>query len=191
MATWRMLRPALALAGLVAGLLLLSSCGGSLDSGVIPTSSPETPAPVLASPSASPSASATPSASACSSPDTEATYQLPGATILSGNLQIKDGKVGTGKKAKDGEKVKVTYTGTLPDGTVFDSTASDNKGKPVTVTLAAGQVIEGWVEGIPGMRVGGSRELVIPAALAYGCTANGSIPIDSTLIFTVQLAGIG
>ncbi len=184
-------RVGVAVLGMAIGLvLLLSACGGSLDSGVAPTSSPQTPATVAVSPSASPSASASASASSCVSPDTEATYQLPGAKVLSGDLQIKDTTLGTGKTAKGGDTVKVTYTGTLPDGTVFDSSSKDNKGKPVSLTLAAGKVIEGWVEGVPGMKVGGTRELVIPAAQGYGCEAEGSIPADSTLIFTIQLLGV-
>ncbi|MGA7172936.1 MAG: FKBP-type peptidyl-prolyl cis-trans isomerase [Candidatus Dormiibacterota bacterium] len=189
MRTWRNLGTG-SLAGLGTALslaLLLSACGASLDSGVTPTSSPQTPA----LPSASPSASATASASACVSPgDTEATYQLAGAQILAGNLQIKDTTVGTGATAADGDKIKVTYVGSLPDGTVFDRSTNDDGGKPISFTLATGKVIAGWVEGIAGMKVGGTRELVIPAALAYGCTADGKIPADSTLIFTVQLVAV-
>jgi FKBP-type peptidyl-prolyl cis-trans isomerase len=165
--------------------LLLTACGASLDSGVSPTSTPQTPS------KASPSASASASASACVSPgDTEATYQLTGAQILAGNLQIKDTEVGTGAVAAVGDKIKVTYVGSLTNGKVFDRSTNDNNGKPVSFTLATGKVIAGWVEGIPGIRVGGTRELVIPAALGYGCTAEGSIPANSTLIFTVQLLGV-
>ncbi|MGH7642489.1 MAG: FKBP-type peptidyl-prolyl cis-trans isomerase, partial [Candidatus Dormibacteria bacterium] len=118
-------------------------------------------------------------------------YQLAGARQLAGKLQVKDTTIGTGATAKSGDKIKVSYTGTLADGTVFDSSAKDNNGKPVSFTLSAGKVIAGWVEGIPGMKVGGTRELVIPAALGYACTAEGSIPADSTLIFSVQLVGVG
>lgn len=189
MARWRNRRVSLALPGILfSGTLLLSACGGSLDSGVTPTSAPQTPASVATSPSAAPSASA----SACVAPgDTQATYQLPGAQLLSGNLQIKDTKIGTGATAVVGDKIQVTYVGTLPNGTIFDQSANDNSGKPITLTLASGKVIAGWVEGIAGMRVGGTRELVIPAALAYGCSATGKIPANSTLIFTVQLDAIG
>lgn len=182
----RILRAGLVLPILALAVLFLTSCGASFDSGVTPTSSPQTP-PVV---SASPSPSVSPSAAACTSPDTSATYTLAGARTLAGNLQVKDDTVGTGKAAAAGDTVKVTYTGTLPDGTVFDSSSADNKGKAVSFVLAAGKVIEGWVEGIPGMRIGGTRQLVIPAALAYGCTATGSIPADSTLIFTVTLVGV-
>lgn len=163
--------------------LLLAGCGASFDSGLsAPTPTPSVPALASASPSAS--------ASACTSPAATATYQLPGAKVLSGNLQVKDQVVGSGKEAESGDTVKVTYTGSLSDGTVFDSSAQDNAGKPVSFKLAAGSVIAGWVEGIPGMRVGGTRELVIPAALGYGCESEGSIPADSTLIFTVKLVAV-
>ncbi|MGP8250023.1 MAG: FKBP-type peptidyl-prolyl cis-trans isomerase [Candidatus Dormibacteria bacterium] len=168
--------------------LLLSACGGSLDSGVSGPSPQPSPSAVAASPSASASASA--SASTCVNPDTTATYQLAGAHVLAGDLQVKDEVVGTGSEAKGGDTIKVDYTGTLPDGTVFDSSSADNAGKPVSLTLAAGKVIEGFVEGINGMRVGGTTELVIPAALGYGCEAVSTIPANSTLIFTVKLVGV-
>ncbi|MGH7639552.1 MAG: FKBP-type peptidyl-prolyl cis-trans isomerase [Candidatus Dormibacteria bacterium] len=163
--------------------ILLAGCGGSLDTGPLP------------SPSGSPKPTATASASAspsgCTSPAAQATYQLPGATVLSGGVEIKDEIAGTGAAAKEGQKVKVNYTGSLPDGTVFDDSKNDNGGQPISFTLTPTQVIPGWVEGITGMRVGGTREIVIPAALGYGCRAVGKIPADSTLLFKVQLVGIG
>jgi FKBP-type peptidyl-prolyl cis-trans isomerase len=103
---------------------------------------------------------------------------------------VKDDVVGTGKQAKTGDTVKVDYTGSLPDGTVFDSSSADNDGKAVSLTLEAGKVIEGFVEGLNNMRVGGTRELVIPAALGYGCEAVSSIPANSTLIFKVKLVAV-
>ncbi|MGH7691603.1 MAG: FKBP-type peptidyl-prolyl cis-trans isomerase [Candidatus Dormibacteria bacterium] len=166
-------------------VLLLGGCGGSLDPGPLPTPSYQSPQAV-----GSAAASPSPSASACT-PDSKATYQLAGATVLSGGVQIKDEKVGTGKVAKEGQTVKVNYTGSLPSGTVFDQSSADNKGKPISFTLSTADVIPGWVEGIVGMRVGGKREMVIPAALGYGCAAEGKIPANSTLIFSVQLVGIG
>ncbi len=173
----RLALPALALASLLAG------CGASLEPGAHPTANPTQPASAKSSPAATPTACVTPSA--------VASYHLAGATTLSGNLQIKDLKVGTGAAAKAGSTVSVTYTGSLPNGTVFDSSAKHG-GKPISFQLQAGKVIQGWVEGIPGMRVGGERELVIPPALAYGCTSPSSaIPADSTLIFTVNLSSVG
>ncbi|MGA2872195.1 MAG: FKBP-type peptidyl-prolyl cis-trans isomerase [Candidatus Dormibacteria bacterium] len=165
--------------------ILAAACGASFDSGVAaPTPTQSVPVIVATSPTP------TPSASTCTSPAAVATYQLPGAQTLSGNLQIEDEVVGSGKEAKAGDTVKVDYTGSLPDGKVFDSSVADNSGNPVSLKLAAGSVIQGWVEGIPGMRVGGTRELVIPAALGYGCEAVSSIPVDSTLIFKVTLVAV-
>lgn len=176
--------------GVLSLATILAACGASLDSGIPkPTPTQHLPSPIAASPT--PQASASPSASACVSPATQATYQLAGARVLAGNLQVKDQVVGTGAKAKSGDTIKVTYTGSLTDGTVFDNSSADNHGQPITLTLTPGKVIAGWVEGIAGMRVGGTRDLVIPAALGYGCPADRSIPGNSTLIFTVKLVGIG
>ncbi len=146
----------------------------------------------MASAAPTPSPGASPSPSGCVTPSAVASYHLPGSRLLAGNLQVKDLTRGHGSKVATGDTIKADYTGTLTDGTVFDSSARDNNGKPLSFRLAAGSVIQGWVEGLVGMRVGGTRELVIPAALAYGCTSPGSsIPADSTLIFKVKVVGIG
>ncbi len=108
----------------------------------------------------------------------------------SDKLQITDEKVGTGDEAVAGKSVSVSYTGTLSDGTVFDSTAKDG-GKPFTFTLGAGQVIKGWDEGVVGMKVGGVRKLVIPPDLAYGSQGAGStIPPNATLTFEITLLSV-
>lgn len=100
-------------------------------------------------------------------------------------LQYQDHIVGTGKEAKSGNKVKVHYVGTLTDGTKFDS--SVDRGQPFEFDLGAGRVIQGWDEGVAGMKVGGKRKLVIPPDLAYGSRAQRQIPANSTLIFEVEL----
>ena len=100
-------------------------------------------------------------------------------------LLIDDLTVGTGTEAVAGKHVVVNYTGTLTDGTVFDS--SYTRGEPFPFDLGAGQVIAGWDQGLVGMKVGGKRKLVIPADLAYGDRAIGPIPANSTLIFEVEL----
>ena len=105
------------------------------------------------------------------------------------SLKSTDQVVGTGAEAKEGSKITVNYTGKLTDGTVFDSTEKQG-GKPATFTLAKGSLIDGWVQGIPGMKVGGKRHLVIPAALGYGAQANGSIPANSTLEFDIELVDV-
>ncbi|HUC87410.1 MAG TPA: FKBP-type peptidyl-prolyl cis-trans isomerase [Candidatus Saccharimonadales bacterium] len=103
-------------------------------------------------------------------------------------LQKTDETVGTGAEAVAGDTVTVNYTGTLENGTVFDSSYSRNQ--PFSFKLGAGQVIKGWDEGVVGMKVGGKRKLVIPPSLGYGDQATGSIPANSTLIFQIQLLSV-
>jgi FKBP-type peptidyl-prolyl cis-trans isomerase len=98
-----------------------------------------------------------------------------------------DIKVGDGEEAVDGKKVTVHYTGTLKsDGSKFDS--SLDRGEPFSFNLGAGEVIKGWDQGVAGMKVGGKRKLVIPAALAYGeSSPSPAIPPNSDLVFEVEL----
>jgi peptidylprolyl isomerase len=119
-------------------------------------------------------------------PDAALTFEvellgLPEVTIV-------DEKVGDGAEAKPGTELTVHYTGTLKDGTKFDS--SRDRGKPITMELGAGQVIKGWEQGIPGMKVGGKRKLIIPPELGYGKQAQGPIPPNSELNFDVELLGV-
>lgn len=111
------------------------------------------------------------------------------ADAVSKGLAIEDTTVGDGDVAQDGDTVKVLYSGTLEDGTVFDSTA-DRGNEPFEFTLGSGEVIRGWDAGVVGMQVGGKRLLTIPAPLAYGEQENGSIPANSTLIFEVGLVEV-
>jgi FKBP-type peptidyl-prolyl cis-trans isomerase len=104
-------------------------------------------------------------------------------------LQYQDLTVGTGQEAKTGDTVTVHYVGTLEDGTKFDS--SRDRNEPYQLTLGAGGVIDGWEEGLVGMRVGGLRKLVIPPALGYGDQAVGDvIPANATLVFEIELLSI-
>ena len=100
-------------------------------------------------------------------------------------LITRDIIIGDGTEAVAGLKVTTHYIGTLDNGTIFDS--SVERGAPFSFTLGTGQVIRGWDLGIAGMKVGGKRELTIPANLAYGDRAIGAIPANSTLHFEVEL----
>jgi FKBP-type peptidyl-prolyl cis-trans isomerase len=104
-------------------------------------------------------------------------------------LKIETTQEGTGEGAKNGDKVQVHYTGTLEDGTKFDS--SVDRGTPFMFDLGTGQVIEGWEKGILGMKVGEKRILTIPSEMGYGSRGAGEIiPPNATLIFEVEMLKI-
>ncbi|MEO8383685.1 MAG: FKBP-type peptidyl-prolyl cis-trans isomerase [Betaproteobacteria bacterium] len=108
-------------------------------------------------------------------------------------LKFEDTVEGTGAEAKRGNQVSVHYTGWLyTDGVAgakFDS--SKDRGQPFQFSLGGGQVIRGWDEGVAGMKIGGTRRLVIPAELGYGARgAGGVIPPNATLLFEVDLLGV-
>jgi len=109
-------------------------------------------------------------------------------------LKYRDEVVGTGAEPKAGQKVSVHYTGWLynngEQGAKFDS--SRDRNDPFQFGLGAGMVIKGWDEGVQGMKVGGQRTLIIPAALGYGARgAGGVIPPNATLKFDVELLAVG
>jgi len=103
-------------------------------------------------------------------------------------LKYEDVKVGTGPEPKAGQTVVVHYTGTLDDGTKFDS--SRDRNEPFSFTLGAHEVIPGWDEGIATMKVGGRRNLIVPPELGYAAEQKGPIPPNSTLHFDVELLEI-
>ncbi len=109
------------------------------------------------------------------------------------DLQITDLKTGDGEVVQKGDKVKVSYFGWTPEGTIFDSTTKKGANTPTASAfeLSEGSLIKGWVNGVPGMKVGGERKLIIPAVDAYG--ANGSPPLigpDTPLAFVVRVESI-
>ncbi len=108
-------------------------------------------------------------------------------TMLNG-LKIQDIVIGPGQEVKPGDTVTVNYLGTLESGAKFDS--SYDRNQPFTTQIGVGAVIKGWDEGIVGMKVGGKRKLIIPAALGYGAQSAGTIPPNSVLVFEVELLGI-
>jgi FKBP-type peptidyl-prolyl cis-trans isomerase len=117
----------------------------------------------------------------------------PASSVSS--LQSTDLKVGDGEAVTAGKMAVVQYTGWLYEagakdnkGKEFDS--SRNTGQPFQFTVGAGQVIKGWDQGVAGMKVGGSRRLVIPPELGYGDKGAGPIPAGATLVFDVDLVGI-
>jgi len=103
-------------------------------------------------------------------------------------LQIIDTRVGTGAEAKLGDTITVQYTGYLEDGTVFDG--PEIHGDPIQLDLVVGQLIQGWTDGVPGMKVGGIRRLIIPSELAYREFGRGQIPANEDLTFDIELVSI-
>ena len=116
--------------------------------------------------------------------ETNQPIQQQEETVLPTELKIEDILVGEGKEAISGKLLSMHYTGTLLDGTKFDS--SLDRGAPFEFVLGTGQVIQGWDQGIAGMKVGGKRILTIPPDLAYGASAGHRLQ-NETLIFEVEL----
>ncbi len=124
----------------------------------------------------------------------EEAAELPQVTVPKGpppkKLVIEDVKTGSGKVAKTGDEVSVHYVGVLYDnGETFDASWG-KEAEPFTLELGAGGLIKGWEQGLPGMKVGGQRKLIIPPNLAYGSQASVSIPANSTLVFLVELVDV-
>lgn len=183
-------RPAVALATLGTAILI-AGCGSSGSSSSIGVGNENTSDSALATATSSTPASTTPTTATVKTPTTGALSKEPTVAPATGpapsKLVTKEIITGTGPEAKAGQQVTVNYVGVLyKGGKVFDASWKRNETFPFA--LGKGQVIPGWDQGIIGMKVGGRRELIIPAELAYG--AKGSppaIPPNAALIFVVDL----
>jgi peptidylprolyl isomerase len=186
-------RAGLGLATLAAAALI-AGCGSSGSSSTITVGNENKADASLAKSSAAATAPTPTASTAAKTPTTGALAKEPSVTIPPGaapsSLVIKEIIKGTGPEAKAGQPVTVNYVGALfHGGKVFD--ASWKRNEPFTFTLGQGAVIKGWDQGVAGMKVGGRRELVIPAALAYGSKGAGaSIPPNAPLVFVVDLLGV-
>jgi len=105
----------------------------------------------------------------------------------SGGLYVQDLREGDGFTAQRSSLVTLHYVGYLPDGTIFDTSSG---GEPFQFRLGGNEVIRGWNQGIPGMRRGGIRRLVVPPSLGYRAQGRGKIPPNTTLIFDIQLLDV-
>jgi peptidylprolyl isomerase len=184
-------RPGAALAALGAAVLI-AGCGSSGSSSTIGVGNENSADSALATATSStPSTPTTPAAATVKTPASGPLSKEPTVTPPTGpapsKLVTKEIIKGTGPEAKAGEQVTVNYVGILyKGGKVFDASWKRNETFPFT--LGKGQVIPGWDQGVAGMKVGGRRELIIPAELAYG--AKGSpptIPPNAPLVFVVDL----
>jgi FKBP-type peptidyl-prolyl cis-trans isomerase len=179
--------------GLILLLLALGlgACGSSKAPGVVtaPGGGATTPAAVTTTSATATATSTTPAVSTPKPPSPLSTK--PVVSVPSGpaptHLVVKDLIKGTGATAKSGSRITVNYVGVLyKNGKEFDSSWKRNQTFPLT--LGQHQVIQGWDQGLVGMKVGGRRELIIPANLAYGAAGSGSaIPPNSPLVFVVDL----
>jgi peptidylprolyl isomerase len=170
---------------------LIAGCGSSGNSSTITVGSENKTDEALASKSATTSSTSTSTTAAAKTPTSGPLSKEPHVTPPSGppptKLVTKEIITGTGTAAKTGSAVAVNYVGALyKTGKVFD--ASWKRNEPFTFTLGKGQVIPGWEQGVVGMKVGGRRELIIPAALGYGAKGSPpSIPPNEALVFIVDL----
>lgn len=185
------LKPSIPLAAATLAAALLAGCGSGGSSTItVGNESDVTSVPHVAGEKTTPT---TPTTTAAKTPTSGPLSKQPKVTPPSGaaptKLVVKDLIKGTGSEAKAGQSVTVNYVGVLfHGGKEFD--ASWKRNEPFTFTLGKGQVIKGWDQGVAGMKVGGRRELVIPAELAYGKRGSPpTIPANAPLVFVIDLLG--
>ena len=162
----------------------LSACGGE-EAATEDTAAPQAELPTAAAPASGVElVTATEAAPAAEAAELSSLGE--GEQVLPNGLRILDEQVGDGTEAVAGMTVSVHYTGTFLDGEKFDS--SLDRGAPLEFVLGNDQIIQGWHEGIPGMKVGGKRKLGVPPALAYGEQGHSAgIPPNTPLLFTIEL----
>ncbi len=189
-----MLKPMLLCrAGLISVFCLTVACTQLFDTQQTMNTQKTTDTSSITSTPASVTATSTP-ASLAATPTTTSTPKKTTPSInkvvtTPSGLKYVELKVGSGATPKTGQIVSVQYTGTLENGTKFDS--SRDRGVPFEFPIGTGQVIKGWDEGLSTMKVGGRRKLIIPPSLGYGAQGAGdAIPPNATLIFDVELLGI-
>ena len=171
-------RRSLITAAAAACALALAACGSSSSGGIVQApSGGATQVSIPATPKPPPALR------------TKPVVNVSPSSCSTKKLVTQDLVPGTGAVAAAGQTVTVNYVGVLcSTGKEFDS--SWKHGQPFSTPLSNGSVIPGWVEGIPGMRVGGRRQLIIPASLAYGKNGTQGIPPNSTLVFVVDLLSV-
>jgi peptidylprolyl isomerase len=173
---------------------LIAGCGSSESSSIVPgNESDVSSVPHVKGETTPTTSTSTTPTTTVKTPTSGPLSKEPTVTPTSGpapaKLVTKEIIKGTGAEAKAGDSVTVNYVGVLySNGKEFD--ASWKRNEPFTFTLGKGQVIPGWDQGVAGMKVGGRRELIIPAELAYGKRGSPpTIPPNSPLVFVVDLLG--
>jgi peptidylprolyl isomerase len=186
-----------AISVIVALAASLSACGGSTKAAGVqlaPSNGATADSSTAALPTTSASSSTSTTATSTSTTPLPAALKTkPPVVVPTGpapkKLVIQDLIKGTGPAATAASTVTVQYVGVLyKGGKQFDASWNDGSGQPVSFPLSG--VIQGWQQGIPGMKVGGRRELIIPPSLAYKNRAQAKIPANSTLVFVIDLHGV-
>jgi FKBP-type peptidyl-prolyl cis-trans isomerase len=185
------------MAALAATALLIAACGGNTKQSeadkFAQTAAEQAKTQATAPAETTPAPTATKVTPSSGERDIATKPKIPKATgAAPKNLKVEDLIEGKGPAAKAGDKISVRYVGTLYDNNKeFDSSWKRGKA-PFQLTLGQGQVIQGWDQGLVGMKVGGRRRLTIPPDLAYGAQGQPpTIPANSTLVFDVDLTKIG